>query len=151
MANATYKGTQPQRSIHATSASGNTWSDSSSVTPTAALATTDKCVVMNIPAGVTLDRLRYRNGDFDTGTTLAVNLGYQSRHSTPQLAAVLNAFLAASTALQAAVTSWVELTFDPITFNEPVSLILTPTVAATGVSGTPTFYLQASGQVVGYV
>jgi hypothetical protein len=151
MANATYKGTQVSRAIHATSASGNSWSDDSNVTPTAALATTDQCVVMTIPAGVRLHRLRYRNGDFDTGTSLAVNLGYRSKHATPQLAANLTYFLSAATTLQAAQASWVEIVFPEITFPEPVDIVLTPSTGAAGVSGTPTIYFQASGNVVGYV
>ena len=151
MANATYRGTQVQRAIHATSAAGNGWADDSVVTPSAVLVTTDKIVLMTVPAGVRLHGLRYRNGDFDTGTTLLFNLGYQSKHATPQLVPNLSYFLAASNALQAAVAAWTEIVFPEITFPEPVDIILTPTANATGVSGTPSIWLQAQGAVLGYV
>lgn len=145
----TYKGPQKSRAIHASDDCGNGWADWNRVTPSAALTTSDKVVLMSIPAGVTLTGIRYRNGDFDTGTTLAVNMGYESKHATPALAANATYFLSASTALQAAQASWVELVFDEITFNEPVDIVLVPSANATGVSGTPTIYMQARGQMVG--
>lgn len=145
----TFKGPQGSRAIHASSESGNAWADDNRVTPNAALTTNDEVVVMTVPAGTRLTGMRYRNGDFDTGATLAVSIGYRSKHATPLLAASTNYFLNASTALQAAQATWQELVFDEITFNEPVDIVLKPTVSAAGVAGTPTFFAQARGVVVG--
>lgn len=151
MANQTYRSSQIQRAIHATSAAGNGWSDDGAVTPTAVLQTTDAMVLLTIPAGVRLQGLRYRCGDFDTGTTLLVNLGYRSRHATPQLAPNPTYFLAASAGLQTTQGNWQEIPFPEITFNEPVDIVMVPSVNATGVSGTPTLFVQAQGAVVGAV
>jgi hypothetical protein len=145
----TYKGAQASRQIQASDDCGNSWQDYNKVTPSAALATTDKVVLARVPAGVTLTGFRYRNGDFDTGTTLAVNVGYESKHATPLLTANATYFLSASTALQAAQATWVEVVFDEITFNEPVDIVMVPSANATGVSGTPSVYVQLRGQVVG--
>lgn len=146
---ATYTGTQAGRAIHATEDCGNTWRDSNQVTPSAALATTDVVVGMVIPAGLRLETLRYRAGDFDTGTTLTVNIGYRTRLPGGS-ATNLTFFAAASTAFQAStLTAWQELVFAPIKFDEPVEIVLIPAAAATGVSGTPSIYLQAEAAVVG--
>lgn len=147
----TFKGYQSSAPKQNSDCGSNGWQDDNQVTPSAALATTDEVILMEIPAGVRLTGLKYRNGDFDTGTTLAVNLGYRSTHIDQQVAAALTYFLSASAALQAAQAGWVDIPFDPITFMEPVQIVLKPTVAATGVSGTPSIYAIAEGRYLGVV
>lgn len=146
---ATYKGPQAAKAKHASSANGNTWTDDNKVTPSAALALNDEVILLNVPAGTRLTGLKYRNGDFDTGTTLSVNVGYRSAHAEPQLTASNTYFLNASTALRAAQAGWQDLAFDPVTFKEPVQIVMYVTAAATGVAGTPAIDVIAQGQVIG--
>lgn len=145
---AVYKGTQDGRAVHATSYAGNAWSDTNKITPTT-LALNDEVVVMFVPAGVKLTKLRYRLGDLDTGTTLAYKVGYRSKHADPDVASVLDYFGSGLTAGQSAVATWTDYVFDDITFQEPVEIVLTVTTATTGISGTPSLYYQADGVVVG--
>lgn len=128
---------------------GNGFNYDATATPTAALTTADAVVLLTLPAGHRLTDLAYRNGDFDTGTTLQFNLGYRSIHPNQAVPAAPTYFLAASAALQAAQASWVDLTFNPITFQEPVQIVLIPTANATGVSGTPSIFVRAKGSIVG--
>jgi hypothetical protein len=145
----TYKGPQSSGAKHGSSDSGNAFAADNKVTITANLTTADEVILMDIPAGTRLHGFKYRNGDLDTGTTLAFNLGYRSTHPEAKLVAAPTFFLSASTAGQAAQAGWVDLAFDPITFNEPVQIVLKPTVSATGLSGTPAINAIAEGQVVG--
>ena len=145
----TFKGNQASGAKHGSSANGNGFSADNKVTINANLTTNDEVILMDIPAGVRLHGLKYRNGDLDTGTTLAFNLGYRSAHADPKLAASPSYFLAASTAGQAAQAAWQDLAFEPITFNEPVQIVLKPTANGTGISGTPAIWAIAEGQVVG--
>lgn len=144
----TYKQVDPQPKL-GSSSHGNAFIQDSKVTPAAALTTSDEVVLFELPAGHRLTGLKYRNGDFDTGAALAVNLGYRSTHPNQEVAASANYFLSASAALQAAQAGWVDIPFDPITFQEPVQIVLKPTVSAAGVSGTPSIYAVAEGQIVG--
>lgn len=146
---ATYKGPQASAAKHASNACGNTFTADNKVTPSAALALADNVILLDIPAGVRLHGLKYRNGDFDTGTALVVDVGYRSTHAEPQLTEDLDYFLDGSTALQAAQAGWVDIPFDPVSFNEPVQIVLTVMTAAAGVSGTPSINVIAEGQVVG--
>jgi hypothetical protein len=146
---ATYKGPQSAGAKHGSSESGNAFAADNKVTPDAALALADIVVLAEVPAGTRLHGLKYRNGDFDTGTALVVDVGYRSTHAEAQLTADPDYFLDGSTALQAAQAGWVDIPFEPITFNEPVQIILTVMTAAAGVSGTPSIYAVAEGQVVG--
>lgn len=144
----TYRGTQATRKQQATSECGNAWIDSNVITPPAALTTADPVVAMEIPAGVRLETLRFRNGDFDTGTTLTVNVGYRTQ-LPGGAATALTYFGSALTTLQAATTAWQELVFPSLKFEEPVEIVFIPAANATGVSGTPSLFVQATGQVVG--
>ena len=144
----TFTGIQNGRAIHSTQDCGNAWIDSNKITPAAALATTDVIVALTVPAGVKLETLRYYGGDFDTGTTLTVNIGYRTRLPGGS-ATALTYFASASTVLRAATTAWKELVFEPIKFDEPVDIVFIPSAAATGVSGTPSLYVQATGAMVG--
>lgn len=153
MANATYKGSQASRPIHASDCCGNAWIDSNAVSvPAVILATTDTIVVLTVPAGTRLNTLRFRNGDLDSGVaTLTMNIGYRSKHATPQLAANATYFAAGNTSFQAPVTAaWTEIIFNDITFNEPVDIVLVPAVAGTGApAAAAVLYCQATGAVVG--
>jgi len=145
----TYQGSQAGRAPHATSESGNSWHDINTVTPSAMLTTSDVAVLLDVPAGVELTRLRYRAGDFDTGTTLAVNIGYRTKLPGGTQTA-LTYFASAATAFQASTLSaWQELVFDAVKFNEPVQIVAIPSASATGVSGTPSMHIQGFGIVRG--
>lgn len=145
----TYTGSQKANPPHATSASGNSWHDINTVTPTAALTTADVAVLLEVPAGTQLTRLRFRAGDFDTATTLTMNIGFRTR-LPGGTQTNLTYFAAASTAFQASTLSaWQELVFDAVTFNEPVEIVAIPAANATGVSGTPSMFIQGMGIVRG--
>ena len=145
----TYTGTQKGRAPHASSDCGNAWIANNAVTVSALLATTDLVVLMDVPAGVELGTLRYRNGDLDSGATLTANIGYRSKLPGGALAAAPTAFASASSAFQAANAAWQELVFDPIKFNEPVEVVLVPAAAATGLAAATTIKVQAMGEVIG--
>jgi hypothetical protein len=145
---ATYTGLQSGRAIHASEDCGNTWLDSNKITPSVALVAADVLAVLQVPAGTRLETLRYRAGDFDTGATLVFNLGYRTRLAGGT-ATNLTFFGTGITTLQAATTAWQELVFDSIKFDEPVDIVATVTAGAAGVSGTPSFYSQALGVVIG--
>ena len=145
---ATYVSNQPGRPpLNSTLAVGP-WLDSCKVTPSAALALNDVVVCIDVPAGVRLETLRFYGGDFDTGTTLTASMGYRTK-LPGGTATSATAFSTDATTLRAATTSWQELVFVPIKFDEPVQIIVTVTAAATGVSGTPSLYMQAMGVVEG--
>jgi hypothetical protein len=145
----TYTGAQKLNAPHATSSGGNAWNDINTVTPPAALTTADVAVLMDVPAGIELTRLRFRAGDFDTGTTLTVNIGYRTKLPGGS-ATNLTYFASASTAFQAStLTAWQELVFNAIKFDEPVEIVAIPAANATGVSGTPSMFVQAFGIVRG--
>lgn len=145
----TYKGNQSGRAIHATSESGNAWSDTNKITPAAALAAADVVVLAEVPAGVKLTKLRYRAGDFDTGTTLVYDIGYRSKHATPVMTDDLDYFADDATTIRSAVATWTDFVFEEVTFQEPVEIVLIPSVGAAGVSGTPSIYVQLDGVIVG--
>lgn len=144
----TYTGLQSGRSIHASDDGGNLWADSNRVTPLVALIATDVLVALQVPAGTRMETLRYRAGDFDTGITLTVNIGFRTR-LVGGTATNLTFFAAALTALQVATPTWQELVFEPIKFDEPVDIVVTVTASATGVAGTPALFVQGSGVVIG--
>jgi hypothetical protein len=147
----TYRGTQSPRPKHESSESGNAWADTNKLTITANLTTADAVVLMEVPSGTRLTKMRYRSGDLDTGTTLTANIGYRSKHAQPNLAAAPTYFAAALTAFQAAVATWTDLVFEDIVFNEPVEIVLVPAANGTGISGQPNIWIQADGHVVGNV
>lgn len=144
----TYTGAQKGRPpVNATGVNGP-WFDSNKITPTAALALLDYVVLMDVPAGVRLETLRYYGGDFDTGTTLTHDIGYRTK-LPGGTATSMEYFANDTTVLRAATTAWQELVFEPIKFDEPVEIVLRASAAATGVSGTPSISVQAAGVMVG--
>lgn len=148
----TYTGTQRGTAQHNTSESGNAWRDQNTVVVTAAPATTDVIVALDVPAGVRLDTLRFRSGDMDTGTpALTMNIGYRSKLPGGALAANATYFASASTAFQAATTTWQELVFAAIKFDEPVEITLIPAVNSAGLSSAATAHFQGEGVVYGIV
>lgn len=144
----TYVSNQVNRPPVNSTACGGLWMDSSKVTPSAALALADVVVLLDVPAGVRLETLRFYNGDLDSGTTLQISLGYRTKLPGGS-ATALTAFGSALTTLQAATTSWQERVFEPIKFDEPVQIVATVSAAATGLSGTPSIFCQAMGVMVG--
>lgn len=145
----TYRGTQATRPPHATSEAGNAWFDGNAVAVTAILTTADAVVALDVPAGVRLETLRFRNGDMDTGTgTLTMNVGYRSK-LVGGTANSATFFATASTAFAVANATWQELVFAPIKFEEPVEIVLVPAVAANALGASATAFFQGSGPVVG--
>lgn len=145
----TFKGSQASTPKMGTSSYGNAWNDDNKIDITAALTTADEVILMEIQAGVRLTGLKYRAGDLDSGTALAVNLGYRSTHPEQRVAAAPTFFLNASAAFQAAQAGWQELVFEPITFQEPVQIVLKPTVSAAGLPAATSIWAHASGRIVG--
>lgn len=146
---ATYKGLQSSRAKISAQPYGNRWGDSNKVTPSAALTTSDVVVLMDIPAGVRLETFRFYNEDFDTATTLVTDIGYRTKlpdGTMTDLDYIANDI----TTLRAATTSWQELVFEPVMFNEPVEIVLIASVAPTGTTGTPSIFVQATGGMVGF-
>lgn len=134
---------------------GNTVTQVDVVTPSAALATNDTVDLVRIAGGTKLFSLQTFNGDFDTGTSLQVKIGYRKVNSGDVLGGGLveddDFFGAALTTWQAAVlssspTKWA---FNPITFNCDVYITATVTAGAAGVSGTPSITAIAQGVAVG--
>lgn len=146
-----FKGPQSSQPKQASEDCGNAYIDDNKIPIGANLTTADEVILIEIPAGVRLSSLKYRNSDFDTGTTLAFNLGYRSLHPDQQVAPSASYFLAASTAMQAAQATWVEIPFDAITFNEPVQIVLKPTASATGLPAAGSIWVQAEGKILGVV
>lgn len=145
---ATYKGLQSGRAQHNTSASGNLWGDINTVTPSATLVANDVVVLMDVPAGIRLHSFQYKNGDFDTGTAVVYDIGYRTKLPGGTLTSL--AFWADdATALRAAQATWVEIVFTPFVTTEPIEVVLIPSVAPAGTSGSPTIDLRMSGSVVG--
>lgn len=145
---ATYVSNQPSRAPAASTGVTGPWMDSCKVTPSAALALNDVVVLMDVPAGVRIETLRFYGGDFDTGTTLTTDIGYRTK-LPGGTATDTDYFANAATTLRAATTAWQELVFEPVKFDEPVQIVIVVDAAATGVSGTPSIYAQATGVFVG--
>lgn len=147
---ATYTGTQKGTVQHNTSVGGNGWRDQNATVVTAAPTTADAIVVLDVPAGVRLDTLRFRSGDMDTGTgTLTMNIGYRSKMAGGSLAASATYFASASAAFAAATTTWQELVFNAIKFDEPVEIVMVPAVAANALGASATCVFQGEGVVYG--
>lgn len=145
----TFKGSQNSAPRQASNDCGNAWQDDNKVAITANLTAADDVILLDVPAGVRLTGLKYRATDLDTGATLAVNIGYRSVHPDQQVAANASYFAAASTAFQAAQASWVDVVFDPITFQEPVQIVLKPTVAAAGLPAAGFIAVVGEGRILG--
>lgn len=145
---ATYTGPQKSRAPNMATQGNGTWLDSNKVTPSAALALNDIVVLLDVPAGVRLETLRFYGGDFDTATTLTHDIGYRGKQPGSSVSS-LEAFANDTTTLRAATTSWQELVFEPVKFDEPVEIVMRISAAATGVSGTPSVYAQGMGVMVG--
>lgn len=118
-----------------TNSSGNATALDTKATITANLTTADEVVLGELPAGFRLQQFLYRATDLDTAATLVANLGYRSTHPDQTVPAAPTFFLSASAAFQAAQNGWVNLPFEPITFQEPVQIVLKPTANATGLPG----------------
>lgn len=143
----TFRATSPVAQT-TTSSFGNAVAIDGKATVNTALTTSDE-IVLDVPAGFRLQELLYRNGDLDSGAALQFSLGYRSTHPDQTMAANATAFLANSTALQAAQNSWVLLTFDPITFTESAQIVLKPTAGAAGLAAAASVSFLAKGILVG--
>jgi hypothetical protein len=144
----TYKGLQSSRARSSTQPWGNTWTDSNKVTLSAALATTDVIVLLDVPAGVRLETFRFYNEDMDTGTTVVYDIGYRTKLPDGTMTD-LDYISNDGTVLRAATTTWQELLFEPVLFTEPVEIVLIASVAPAGQSGSKSIWAQATGSMVG--
>ena len=145
---ATYKGLQSSRARSSTQPWGNAWTDSNKVTLSAALATTDVIVLLDVPAGVRLETFRFYNEDMDTGATAVTDIGYRTKlpdGTMTDLDYIANDI----TTLRAATTTWQELLFEPVLFTEPVEIVLIASVAPAGQTGSKSIWAQATGSMVG--
>lgn len=113
---------------------GNAYRDDGSVATPATLTTTDKVRLIQVPAGVRVQDLTIRNTDLDSGSTIVHKVGYEAVNADSSLSAVTDYFGSSQTHLRTAGRT--EYDFDPITFNEPVWITLTPTAGPATTAGT---------------
>lgn len=133
-----------------TNAAGNASAVDTKATITANLTTADEVILGELPAGFRLQQFLYRATDLDTAATLVANLGYRSVHPDQTVPAAPTFFLSASAAFQAAQTGWVNVPFEPITFQEPVQIVFKPTANAGGLpGGAGTIWSLFDGVVAG--
>lgn len=130
---------------------GNAVNDWDVVTPTATLILTDTVDLILVPGGTTLLDLAVFNGDFDTGTTLQISLGYRTAQPDGVLTAVPAFFGSALTFLQGPLTNAApqRFAFSPIYFPEDVYITATVTAAPTGTTGTPSITTRYLGVATG--
>jgi hypothetical protein len=83
-----------------------------------------------IAGGLEVTDISLTFADLDTGSALAVKIGFTPVNATEGPAEVLDYFSAADTFL-AGTTKQKWLSFDPIKFERPVILVMTVTTAAT--------------------
>lgn len=145
----TFKGPQNTAPKQSSNDCGNAWNDDNKVAIAANLTTADEVVLLDVPAGVRLTGLKYRASDFDSGAALVVNIGYRSTHPDQRVAASPSYFLAASAAFQAAQSGFVDIPFDPITFQEPVQIVLKPTASAAGLPAAGFIAVVGEGRILG--
>lgn len=125
---------------------GNTVTVYGSVTPTAGAAA-DVYRPTVIPAGVDVTDMDVVNSKLDTGTALAVKIGYAPVNAADGPAAVDDYFSTAKTLLTAAGRT--SLAFHPIKFEKPVFVTMTVTVAATTfAAGKITAIVKGDGEGV---
>jgi|SRR5687768_1692218 len=117
------------------------WGD---VTPTAG-ALGDIYRPLVIPGGLLVTDICINFPDMDSGSAMAVKIGYSPVNADDGPAADDDYFQAANTFISGAAGSrW--LVFDPIKFERPVFLIITVTTAATGfASGKLTAKVYGDG------
>ena len=84
-----------------------------------------------LPAGLEISSLKLWSSDMDTGTTMAVSVGFAPVNPASTLAANATYFVPTGTAF-GRTAGGITPAFAPITFQEPVFLRVTVTAAATG-------------------
>lgn len=107
------------------------------------LATTDKVRLCKIPAGTEIDKVVIKNPDLDSGTTLAVNIGFEYEDGTSGPSATAVASAAAT--WQAAAETTYHL-FPAVRLERDAYLVAVPTAAGVG---TGTVYAKALGENLG--
>jgi len=93
----------------------------------------DVILLMRIPAGSQLTRLRLFADDLDTGTTLVFSVGYRAVSSSSSLAASAAYFAAAGQTVGQAGGA-LECAFKPIVFEEDVYITVTIGTAGAGTN-----------------
>ena len=122
---------------------GNSTVYAGSAAITANLTTADKVRPVFIPGGNKAYRVAIRNPDLDSGTTLAVNIGFSNVDGTPGPSAT--AVASAVTTWQGAATTIYEL-MPPVTLEKDAYLEIVPTV---GGIGTGTVHGRVEGEAIG--
>lgn len=107
------------------------------------LTTSDKVRPCRIAGGTLVDRVVIKNPDLDSGTALAVNIGFSNIDGTSGPSAT--AVASAATTWQGAATTTYEL-FPPVLLAQDAYLEVVPTVGGTG---TGTVYAKVEGEAIG--
>lgn len=122
---------------------GNASVYSGSAVVAANLTTADKVRPVYIPGGTKVHRVVVKNPDLDSGTALAVNIGFS--HADGSSGPSATAVASAVTTLQAAATTTYEL-LPPVLLEKDSYLEIVPTVGGTG---TGTVHGRVEGESVG--
>jgi hypothetical protein len=143
MANAIYNPTNIGDALYSAGDCGNALVYTGSAVITANLATTDKVRLVRIPGGMKIHRVVIKNPDLDSGTTLAINIGFS--HADGSSGPSATAVASAATTWQSAATTTYEL-LPPVSLDKDGYLEIVPTA---GGVGTGTVYGKVEGEVVG--
>jgi len=156
MANATYNPANLADSLKSAGDCGNRMVFSGKAVIAANLATTDKVRPCRIAGGTLVDRVVINTPDLDSGTALAVNIGFAhtdgSAATTSEAAAATAVSLTAATLVAAAATTWQGAAtttyeiFPPFLVEADSYLEVVPTVGGTG---TGTVYAKVEGEAIG--
>lgn len=143
MANANYNPSNLNDPLQSAGDCGNALVYAGSAVIAANLATTDKVRPCRVPGGTKVHRVIIKNPDLDSGTTLAVNIGFA--HIDGSSGASATAVASAATTWQAAATTTYEI-FPPVLVEKDAYLEVVPTAAGVG---TGTVYGKVEGEAVG--
>lgn len=129
--------------LKSTGDSGNAVIFEGSAVVSANLTTSDKVRPCRVAGGTKVHRVVVRNPDLDSGTALAVNIGFSHIDGTSGPSAT--AVASAATTWQGAATTTYEL-FPPVLLAQDAYLEVVPTVGGTG---TGTVYAKVEGEAIG--
>lgn len=122
---------------------GNRMVFTGSAVVAANLTTSDKVRPCRVAGGTLVDRVVIKNPDLDSGTALAVNVGFANIDGTSGPSAT--AIASAATTWQAAATTTYEI-FPPVLIEKDAYLEVVPTVGGTG---TGTVHAKVEGEAIG--
>lgn len=116
-----------------------------SATVSANLTTSDKVRLCRVAAGTRVTKVVIKNADLDSGTALAVNIGFAPIDGSSQVSGDSTAVASAATTWQGAATTTYEI-FPPFLVKKDSYLEAVPTVGGTG---TGVVYARVEGEAVG--